>query len=113
MKALVTNIKYDTDGEKINLPKVLEFDIPINMDEEERLDFVSDEISSSEWDYGLQLIDEDGFQEYCEDLVSDIGDLPKDLPSYISNNIDWSGVADDLRQDYSEVKFRGTTYLYR
>lgn len=33
---------------------------------------LEDEISSSEWDYGLQLIDEDDFQEYCEDLVSDI-----------------------------------------
>ena len=41
MKALVTNIKYDTDGEKINLPKVLEFDVPIDIDEEELLDFVA------------------------------------------------------------------------
>ena len=46
MKALVTNIKYDTDGQKINLPKVLEFDIPIDMDEEDKLDFVADEISN-------------------------------------------------------------------
>ena len=74
---------------------------------------LEDEISSSEWDYGLQLIDEDDFQEYCEDLVSDIGDLPTDLPSYISNNIDWEGVAEDLKVDYSEITFRGTTYLYR
>lgn len=77
------------------------------------IDDLEDEISSSEWDYGLQLIDEDDFQEYCEDLVSEIGDLPKDLPSYISNNIDWSGVSEDLQVDYSEVEFRGTNYLYR
>ena len=31
MKALVTNIEYDTDGQKIKLPKVLEFDVPIDM----------------------------------------------------------------------------------
>lgn len=74
---------------------------------------LEDEISSGGWDYGLQLIDEDDFQDYCEELVLDIGDLPKDLPSYISNNIDWEGVAEDLKVDYSEVTFRGTTYLYR
>ena len=67
----------------------------------------------SEWSYGVTLIDEDDFQDYCEKLVSDIGDLPKDLPSYISNNIDWEGVAEDLKVDYSEVTFRGTSYLYR
>jgi len=67
----------------------------------------------SEWEYGVTLIEEDDFEDYCQELVEDIGDLPRDLPSYISNNIDWSGVADNLRQDYSEVEFRGTTYLYR
>ena len=67
----------------------------------------------SEWSYGVTLIDEDDFQDYCEELVSDIGDLPKDLPSYISNNIDWEGIAEDLKVDYSEVEFRGTSYLYR
>ena len=67
----------------------------------------------SEWSYGVTLIDEDDFEDYCEELVSDIGDLPKDLPSYISNNIDWEGVAEDLKVDYTEVEFRGTTYLYR
>jgi len=82
----------------------------------EEINDLEDDINSyagDNFDDGVYLIDEDDFEEYCEDLVSDIGDLPKDLPSYISNNIDWSGVADDLRQDYSEVEFRGTTYLYR
>ena len=78
-----------------------------------QINTLEDEISNSEWEYGLFLVDEDDFQEYCEDLVSDIGDLPKDLPSYISNNIDWEGVAEDLKVDYSEVEFRGTNYLYR
>ena len=79
----------------------------------EEINDLEDEINNGEFEFGTTLIDEDDFEEYCEDLVSDIGDLPKDLPSYISNNIDWSGIADDLRQDYSEVEFRGTTYLYR
>ena len=79
----------------------------------EAINELEDEIDSREWEYGLQLIDEDDFQDYCEELVSDIGDLPKDLPSYIANNIDWEGVAEDLKVDYSEVEFRGINYLYR
>ena len=74
---------------------------------------LEDEINSSEWEYGLQLIEEDDFQDYCEELVNDIGDLPKELPSYIANNIDWEGVAEDLSVDYSEVEFRGINYLFR
>jgi antirestriction protein len=72
---------------------------------------LEDEVGS-EFSYGVTLIPEDDFEDFCEDLVSDIGDLPKDLPSYISNNIDWAGVAEDLRVDYSEVEFRGETYLF-
>jgi hypothetical protein len=67
----------------------------------------------SEWSYGVTLINEDDFEDYCKELIEEIGDLPSDLPSYISNNIDWSGVADDLRVDYAEVDFRGETYLFR
>lgn len=78
----------------------------------EEIDNIENEVGS-EFEYGCTLIPEDDFEEYCEDLVSDIGDLPKDLPSYISNNIDWSGVANDLIVDYSEVEYQGTTYLYR
>lgn len=77
------------------------------------VDELEDEISSSEFDYGLQLIDSDDFTEYCEELVQDIGDLRRDLPGYISNNIDWDGVAQDLSADYSYVDFRGTNFLYR
>jgi hypothetical protein len=83
------------------------------LQEIEDIDDLEDEINNGEFDYGTTLIPEDYFVEYCKDLVSDIGDLPRDLPSYIENNIDWDGVADDLKQDYSEVEFRGETYLYR
>ena len=79
----------------------------------EAINDLENEISNSEWDYGLQLIEEDEFQDYCEELVNDIGDLPRDLPSYIKDNINWEGVADDLRVDYSEVDYQGNTYLYR
>ena len=77
----------------------------------EEIDTIENECS--EFSFGETLIDEDDFEDYCEELVSDIGYLPKELPSFISNNIDWSGIADDLKVDYSEVEYQGNTYLYR
>ncbi len=40
-------IKYDTDGAKIDLPKTLAIPIPNEMDDEDEImDFISDEISN-------------------------------------------------------------------
>lgn len=47
MKAIITNIEYDTDGEVVDLPIQLEIEIPTEIiDQEEIEDFVSDEISN-------------------------------------------------------------------
>ena len=61
--------------------------------------------------YPATLIRESYFVEYCQDLLEDIGDLPKDLPGYIA--IDWNKTADNLRVDYTESEYEGVTYLYR
>lgn len=66
---------------------------------------------AGDWKYGATLIREDYFPDYCQELVSDIGDLPKDIPGYLV--IDWDKTADNLRVDYTEVNFDGTTYLVR
>jgi|TARA_R110000787_G_scaffold235704_1_gene342467 hypothetical protein len=41
----VTNIKYDTDDEEIDLPKLLNIEVPSGLDEEETDEYVSDKIS--------------------------------------------------------------------
>lgn len=64
-----------------------------------------------DWTYGAALIRESYFVEYCQDLLEDIGDLPKDLPSYIE--IDWEATARNLKVDYTEVDFDGVPYLVR
>lgn len=61
----------------------------------------------------LTLIEEDSFEDYCQELCEDIGDISKDLPWYIKDAIDWEQVADSLRADYSEVEWDGGTYLWR
>jgi hypothetical protein len=46
MKAVVTNIQYDTDGEVVTLPTQLEIHIPRDIEEDDIDDFVSDEVSN-------------------------------------------------------------------
>ncbi len=82
-------------------------------EELEKLNNFKDKVDSSEWEYGITFIPEEEFEEYCRELVTDIGDLPSDLPGYIENNISWSGIAEDLQVDYSCIEFQGTDYLYR
>jgi len=71
---------------------------------------LKDEVGG-EWSYGVQLIPEDDFEDYCQDMCEDIGDIPKDMPSYIV--IDWDATCKNLKQDYSSVEYLGETYLYR
>ncbi len=62
------------------------------------LEELRDEINSSEWQYGLLLIRESEFTDYCEEMLKDCGDLPQDIPSYIE--IDWGKTAENLSVDY-------------
>jgi hypothetical protein len=64
-----------------------------------------------DWPHGTTLIRESYFVDYCRDLVSDIGDLSKDILGYLV--IDWDATADNLRADYTECEWDGVTYLFR
>ena len=59
------------------------------------------------------LISEDYFEDYCKELVSDLGYLPENLPDFITSNIDWAGVSSDLQSDYTNIKLDGVDYLIR
>lgn len=87
-------------------------DWSVELKEIEEIDNIENEVGR-EFESGCTLIDESDFEEYCEDLCVDLGEIPKDLPAYIENNIDWGGVANDLKIDYSELEYQGTTYLFR
>ena len=50
-----------------------------------------DEAYNGEWDDD---------EEFVEELLTDIGDLPRDLPCYI--HIDWERTARDIMMDYVE-----------
>lgn len=45
-KYTVTDIQYDTDGEEVDLPKELKIVIPKDIEDDDILDYISDEISN-------------------------------------------------------------------
>lgn len=65
------------------------------------------------WAYGLCFIRYDYFTEYTEELLNDTEDIPEGLPWYVSNNIDWDGVAEDMKEDYTSFDFDGIEYFFR
>ena len=98
-----------TDGEMQDLIDAREDLEDWNADYGERwmsLNVLFEEISRD-----IELIPENEFIDYVQDLLSDIGDLPRNIPWYIE--IDWEATADNIRQDYSQLDFEGETYLYR
>lgn len=84
-----------------------------NAEELEALKAICEEGSGqcSDWEHGETLIREDYFTEYAEELVKEIGDMPREIPSYIE--IDWEATADNLKADYSTIEIDGTTYYHR
>ena len=60
---------------------------------------------------GVYLIEEDDFEDFLEQDLEDCGYIPKDFPTWIE--IDWKATANNVKQDYLEVEFRGTNYLFR
>lgn len=77
----------------------------------EEIDDLENEVSTSEWDYGLLLIPEKDFEEYVQVMITDCEYISEDFPSWIK--IDWETTTDNVKVDYSEVEFRGETYYHR
>lgn len=76
-------------------------------------DFCEELEGYGDFQHGETIIHEDYFTEYCEELCEDIGHVSRDLPWYIANHIDWDGVASEIKQDYIEVEFEGSSYFMR
>lgn len=79
---------------------------------EELLDEMKGYGGDHQWEgawYPVTLIRDSYFEDAMDELLEDIGDLPKDLPSYLTITVDYKA----LQQDYSTVEFDGVTYWYR
>lgn len=69
-----------------------------------------DEQWRGDW-YPVTAIRDSYFTDYTQQLLEDIGDLPKDIPHYIA--IDWEATAKNIQVDYTGVEFDGVTYWVR
>ena len=85
-------------------------DFEDELKEIEEIDDVENELGS-EFEYGVTLVDVDDWEEYVEELLEDIGYIPKDFPSWIE--IDWEATANNVKVDYTEVTYQGNSYLGR
>lgn len=83
-------------------------------DNEEELDALSAFVDYNRelWRHGETLIREDYFEDYAQELAEDIGAIGKDMP-WPCTCIDWEQAAQELKQDYTESEFDGTTYYWR
>ena len=86
------------------------------------------EANVTDWQHGETLIREDYFTEYAREFAHDVGmfyvpvdnhwgiererkrDLSQEWPF---RHIDWEAAAEELKQDYTEVEFKGATYYVR
>lgn len=60
------------------------------------------------------LIAEDDFEEYAEELATDLGYIDDEQGNrWPFNHIDWEAAADELKQDYTTVEYDGDTYYIR
>lgn len=66
----------------------------------------------ADFEYGETFISEAHFADYAEELAYDIGAIDREA-SWPLNRINWDAAADDLKTDYTEFEFRGTTYYAR
>jgi len=92
------------------------------------IEYVDDELIEELDSYGIETVEqfEDAFAgqydgygstspeaQFTEELVSDCGYLEGDLPSFISNHIDYQSIWDcELIHDYFTIEHRDTSSLF-
>jgi hypothetical protein len=69
-----------------------------------------DEQWRGDW-YPVTLIRGKYFTRYVQDMLDDLGVIPKDFPHYVV--IAWDSTASNIRLDYTSIAINGATYWYR
>ena len=64
-----------------------------------------------DWSHGVQLILDEHWTEYAEQLTEDLGAIPRGLPEWVV--IDWEATAENLKADYTAVEWGAYTYWVR
>ena len=64
-----------------------------------------------DWHHGVQLILEEHWTEYAEQLTHDLGALSRDMPTWVV--IDWEATGENLKADYTAIEWGAYTYWVR
>lgn len=63
-------------------------------------------------DAGSPIINDNNFNDYIMNKIMDTTIGWRDIPEIITDNIDWEGVADDAKHDYTVLELMGETYYF-
>ena len=89
---------------------------PMNEEEQEELDNLvnlKEEVEADgEWDFGITFIPEEEFEDYAREFAEDVGAISNDA-QWPATCIDWEQATKELEQDFTQIEYDGTTYLYR
>ena len=111
--AIAELIVWLDEQEKEPDPSGLEIEVLNNLAELtamlEALNSLSDELPRYFACYRQDYLDEN----WAEEEMESCGYLDKDTPSILRNNIDWSGLLDDLLTDYTDIDVFGEEYMYQ
>lgn len=86
---------------------------PEDFEELQKLRAIEEECKqyNSDWEYDALLIAESSFVDYVKDMLTDCGDIPKDIPQYVA--IDWEQTAENIKVNYVPIQIEGSTYYIR
>ena len=78
-------------------------------DELAELEEIASEVS--DFRHGETLVPVSDFTDYVREMLHDCGDVTKHIPHYVE--IDWEATADNVKADYTEVRYLWDDYLVR
>lgn len=96
----------DTDNDHDEVIELRDELAPLIALQEEAEGYIPD------WQYGETFYTWEALVEYAEDFVNECY-TKGDLPSWVTRHIDWEAVTEEVKVDYTEFEFRGTTYYAR
>jgi len=101
---------FEVDGEEN--PEAWAEQNPDDAEELRVLEALAEECEGySDWEHGETLIRESYWEDYVQELLEDIGDIPRNIPGYLV--IDWEATARNIAYDYTIVNFGGVDYYIR
>jgi len=96
-------------------PEASGLDVEEIEEELELLNSLKDEWGDDEsFEWGIQFIHEDYFEDYARELAWELGYITNDKEwQWPYSHINWSAAAEELKIDYQEIDFDGVTYYGR